>query len=104
MSAKDANELDNFLTAAEGIDSIGHAARKSSGLMELGHLLYANLPGFFAGYAGGKVLDYVHDEILEWWNKKRREPAFITLQLEGSSKRKKIGKGTPKRYDRRARK
>ena len=93
MSSEDVDDLREFLSASEGIEHISESSggRKAAPGAEIGALLIAELPAFFVGYAAGKALDYVVDEITEWIRKRRKRPHLIVLDLNGRKKR--IGKG-----------
>ena len=97
MSDEEVEDLKELLCVHDGIEDVGAVAcRKASGAIELGNLFLVIVVPFLAQYAGTKVLDFVTDEVKGWFKRRRKKSGFITLELNG--RRKKVGKGTPKRY------
>jgi hypothetical protein len=90
--------LKKSLKSTEGIRGIGEVARMSVGGVELGTLFTVYVLPALVNYAGPKVLKFVEDQVREWFKKNGREDQFITLKLSApSSRKRKIGKGKPRR-------
>lgn len=97
---EDVESLLDYLSVSDAIESIDHgAARKASGLVEVGTAFYVVLKPILETYAATKLLDIVYDEIARWFKKKKKgkKGQFITVS-KWSGKQKKIGSGRPKRY------
>jgi hypothetical protein len=95
MSDEDVADLKDWLAEHDGIEGLSRIAFKSRGLVEEAIHIGVMVAPFLAQYAGAKVLDFVLDLTKDWYKHKRKRSGFITLQL--NSKRKKVGKGTPRR-------
>jgi hypothetical protein len=95
MSDEDVEDLKDWLSQHDGVDNLSRVAFKSRGLVEEAIHIGVTVAPFFAQYAGTKILDFVFDQIKDWYKHRHKKGGFITLQL--NSKRKKVGKGTPRR-------
>jgi hypothetical protein len=95
MSDEDVADLKDWLAEHDGIEGFSRVAFKSKDLVEEAINIGVTVAPFLAQYAGAKVLDFVLDLVKDWYKHRRKRSGFITLHL--NSKRKKVGKGTPRR-------
>lgn len=96
LSDKEVADLIKRLGSHPAIEGVARAARMGSGEIELGTLFFIYIAPFLIRYAGTKALDFVTDEVKDWFKHRRRKSGFIILNLHG--KQTRIGKGKPKRY------
>lgn len=90
--------LEKYLRDSEGVDHIGKVARKASGAVEVGHLIYVYVLPVLVSYAGNKVLKVVEDRVKAWFKDHGKREQFITLGLSTQQRSRKVGKGRPRRY------
>jgi hypothetical protein len=90
--------LEKYLRDYEAVDHIGRVSRKASGAVEVGHLLYVYVLPVLVSYAGNKVLKAVEDRVKLWYKEHGTKDQFITLGLSTQKRKRKIGKGRPRRH------
>ncbi len=90
--------LEKYLRDYEAVDHIGRVSRKASGAVEVGHLLYVYVLPALVSYAGNKVLKAVEDRVKLWYKEHGTKDQFITLGLSTQKRKRKIGKGRPRRH------
>jgi len=95
---KENRALEKYLRDYEAVQSVEGVRRKASGAVELGHLFSVYVLPVIGTYAANKVLQIIEDRVKQWFRERGKKDQFITLGLSNQKKRRKIGKGRPKRY------
>jgi hypothetical protein len=90
--------LERYLKDYEAVERVSRVARKTSGAIEVGYLLYVHVLPVIEAYVGTKLLTIIEDRVKEWFKEHGTREQFITLGLSGQKRRRKVGKGRPKRY------
>jgi hypothetical protein len=96
MSDEEIEKLQNRLSAHDGIENVEQSNVRYFSTVEMGTLLTCVVVPFLARYAGNKVLDFVYDEVREWWKYRKKDSGFIVLGL--NKQKRQVGRGRPKKY------
>jgi hypothetical protein len=87
--------LERYLKEYEAVQSVSRPLSKASGAVEVGYLLRVYVLPVIVSYAGNKVLKIVEDRIKQWFKEHGEKDQFITLELSGQQRRRKLARAGP---------